>query len=90
LCCDGQRQRQPGAQPDQIGGSLRFRVHPFRSQPQDQQLARLVLGQQVQGQRVRAFGGDQTGQLTAAGDHRHAAGAARQQRADLLGFPRVV
>ena len=56
---DGQRQRQPRAPVDDARGRLRFAGHPVGAEPAGEQVARLGAGQQVQGQRLGAFGGDQ-------------------------------
>ena len=65
--------------------------HPRRAEAAGQQLAAprsAVSRSSVQ--RVGAVGGDQAGQLVAAGDHDQAARRAGQQRADLLGVAGVV
>jgi hypothetical protein len=80
---DGQRQRQPGAQPDELGGRARLGGEPLRAQATGQQFTCVAVGEHVQGERVRTFGGDQPGQRVSAGDQHQAGGAGRQQRADL-------
>ena len=50
---------------------------PVGAEPAGQQLARLAGGEQVEGQRVGALGGDQAGELVAAGDQRPGSRARR-------------
>src|SRR5207302_1900261 len=63
---------------------------PAAAEAAGQQLTGPGLGEQVQVQRVRAFGGDQAGEVVAAGDDGQAPGRAGQQRPYLLGVSRVV
>ena len=87
---NGQGQRQPGARLNQRGGGLLLRGDPLRTDEFGQQLLRIRLGQHVQRQRPAALGGDQAGQLAAAGDERQAMRATGQQRTDLLHVAHVV
>ena len=89
-CGDGQGQRQPGAPGDDVGHRSRLAGHPARPQALGEQVTGVGGGQQIEGQREGAVGGDQPGQPVAAGHHGQAAGRAGQQRADLLDVPRVV
>jgi hypothetical protein len=87
---DGQRERQPGAQGDEFVEGLGLGREPLLAQAPGQQPARLLQRQQVQRQGSGAVDGHQAGELVAAGDHREAAGGTGQQRAHLVGVPRVV
>ena len=85
-----QRQRQVGADPGQLGRRRRLGRHPIRPEDRGQQGVRLVRAEHVEGQAVGAVAGEQAGQPVPAGDQHQAAGAARQQRADLVGVDGVV
>ena len=87
---DRDRQRQPRAPVEDGPGRLRFAGHPVGPDPPREQVARLLLRQRVQAQRLGALCGDQGGELVPAGDDGQAAGRTGQQRADLLGVPGVV
>jgi hypothetical protein len=87
---NGQRQRQPCAQPDELGHCLRLGLDPPGAQPPRQQLAGLLLGEQAEGQQPGAPGCGQPGELAAAGDHHQAASRARQKRPHLRRVARVV
>ena len=87
---DGQRQRQPRAQFDQLIGGGRLGGDAFGAEAAVQQFAGLAAGEQIEGERVGALGGDQAGELAAAGHDDQAAGAGRQQRPDLVGVAGVV
>ena len=87
---DGQGQRQPGA-------ALHYRVQHVglrrgagRADPFGDQVTGVGRMEQVQVERVGPVGGDQAGELIAAGHEHQAAGCAGQQRAQLFGVPRVV
>jgi hypothetical protein len=87
---DRQRQRQPGAEPDQFarGGGLGH--HPFGAEPGRQKFSRFRLGEQVEVEQPGPLGHGETGQLAAAGHDHQAAGRAGQQRPHLGGVPGVV
>jgi len=87
---DDQGQRQPRARGDDLLSRFRFGGHPVRAEPAGQQLPGFAGGEQVQCHRAGRLGGDQAGELAAAGDDDHAAGRAAQQRPDLGGVPGVV
>ena len=87
---DAQRQRQPRAQLDQLIRGAGVVGDPFRAEAAGQQFLRLGVGEHVQGERGRALGGDQAGELAAAGDDDQAARAGRQQRPDLIDVACVV
>ena len=80
---NGQRQRQPCAQPDELGHGFRVRLHSPGAKPPGQQLAGLLLGEQAEGQQPGSLDGGQPRELAAAGDHHQAASRARQQRPHL-------
>nr|WP_232075338.1 hypothetical protein [Phytohabitans suffuscus] len=86
----GQGQREPGAPGDDAGGGGGLGREAVLAQAPGQQLVGVGGGEQVQRHGVRAVGGDETGQLVAAGDDDRAAGRAGQQRADLVGVAGVV
>jgi hypothetical protein len=87
---DPQRQRQMRAGPGQLGRGLGFGLDaPGADDLAEQRLGLLRL-QRAQDQPPGPVGGDQPGQAVAAGDHDQAAGAAGQQRPDLVGGGRVV
>ena len=65
-------------------------VDPVGAEPAGQQLRAPRLAEQVERHRVRALGGDQAGELVAAGHQDQAAGRAGQQRPDLVGVAGVV
>ena len=87
---DGQGQRQPCAQVDQLGGHTWLGCQAFSPETLGQQLVSLSRAEQVQRHRMRAFRGDQAGELVAAGDQDQTGQAAGQQRTDLLGVAGVV
>ena len=87
---NGQRQRQPCAQPDELGHGLRLGLDPPGAKPPGQQLAGLLLGEQAKGKQPGPLDGGQPGELAAAGDQHQAAGRARQQRPHLRRIARVV
>ena len=87
---DGQREGQPGGALDDLVDRPGFGGHPPRPEPVAQQPPGLVAAEQVQRDRVRTLGGDQAGELVAAGDDDRAPGCAGQQRPDLLGVAGVV
>jgi hypothetical protein len=78
------------AEPGQLRDRLGLGVDPLGAQQAAQQELRLAGGQYVQVELGRAVEGDQPAQPVAAGDQDQAAGAGRQQRADLLGVAGVV
>ncbi|MCP9967780.1 hypothetical protein LUX57_23760 [Actinomadura madurae] len=87
---DRQRQRQPGAAIDDVVRRLDLGGDPVGAQPESQQPPGLLRRQQPQGDRMRAIGHDQPGQLIAARDDGQAAGCPGQQRDDLVGVAGVV
>ena len=86
----GQRQRQPGTPVDDVVDRTRLGGHPGAAEALPQQPTRLVHGEQVEVERVRALGRDQAGRQVAAGDHDQAGGRPGQQRPDLGPVDRVV
>src|SRR5207248_9055147 len=86
---DAERQRQPHAALDDLGGGVGFGGHAWFAEPAGQQLAGLVDAEQVDEQRPGALDG-QTGELVAAGDQDQAGRCTGQQRPDLLGVAGVV
>jgi hypothetical protein len=87
---DGEGQRQPGAQVDQLGHSRGLGGDPPPPEAPGQQLPCLRCGHDVQVHGQRALRRHQAGQLAAAGHQHQAARRARQQRADLLGVGGIV
>ena len=87
---DAQRQGQPRAQLDQLVRGAGSSATRCGAEPAGQQFLRLGVGEHIQGERERALGGDQAGELVAAGHDDQAAGAGRQQRADLVDVPGVI
>jgi hypothetical protein len=87
---DPQRQRQMRAGPGQIGRGLGFGLDALGAEDLAEQRPGLLGMQWAQDQPASPVGGDQPGQAVAAGDRDQAAGAAGQQRADLVGAGRVV
>jgi hypothetical protein len=81
---DAQRQRKPGAQPDQPLRRAALGGQPLRPQAQGQQLDRVLFTEQAERHRERPVRGDQLGHLAAAGYQRQARSAGGQQRPHLL------
>jgi hypothetical protein len=71
---DGQGQRKARAAGDDLVDGSWFAAYPASSQPAGQQLAGPGRSEQLELQRVRALGGDQAGQVVAAGHDGQASG----------------
>jgi len=69
----GQSERQPGAAGDDLLDRRLLRGHAFLSYAAHQQIAGLIVGEQLQRQRAGALHRDQSGELVAAGDQDGAA-----------------
>jgi hypothetical protein len=87
---DGQREGQVRAPGDDLVRGVGLHADAVVAEPVGQQQPSLVVGEQAQRERVGAIGGDQAGELVAAGDQDQAAGGAGQQGADLVGVAGVV
>ncbi|WP_064273282.1 hypothetical protein [Streptomyces sp. RTd22] len=87
---DGERQREPSAQLDDVRHGPGLGGRPLLADPPHQRRAGVLDGRQAQEHRHGPVRGDQTGQLAAAGDEGQTAGAAGQQRTDLVMVPGVV
>ena len=72
----GQREGQPGTPVDDLCDHVRLGGDPLGAEPVGQQLHGLLIGEQVEGQRLGAGFGDQSAELVAAGDQDEAAGGA--------------
>jgi hypothetical protein len=87
---DGQAERQPGAQPGEVGHRLGLGLGTCGTEPPGDQLAGLGLRHDVQGEDARPHRGDQAVKPVPAGDHDGAPPAAGQQRPHLVGVAGVV
>ena len=87
---DRQRQRQPRASLDDLAGRRGIGRDLVLSKPPDEEITSLSGGEHFQGQRPGAIGGNQPGQVVAAGDDGHAGGRAGQQWPHLIGIAGVV
>ena len=87
---DVEGQRQPRAQHDELGGGRWLGGDPLRAEAPAQQGEGLGIGEHIHGQHAGAVGGDQPGQLTAAGHQDQAAGRAGEQGPYLRDVARVV
>jgi hypothetical protein len=81
---DPQREWQVGTALGEPGGRFGFRRHAIRSEDVADQRRRLARGQCAQGHGPCPVAGDQAVESAAAGDHDEAAGAAGQQRPNLV------
>jgi len=79
----GQREGKPGAPGDDLVDRVRLGVDAARADPPGQHRPGLVGGEHVEGEQVRALGGDQGGEVGPAGHDGGAAGRAGQERSDL-------
>jgi hypothetical protein len=75
---DAQRQRQPRARLDQPVRGRWVAGDPFLPKVADKQFLRLRAGEHLEGEREGPLGGNQAGELAAAGHYHQAAGARRQ------------
>jgi hypothetical protein len=77
---NAQRQRQPRAQPGQLGDRRGFGAGPDGADAQAEQFQRLGVGEDVKGEQARAMGRGQPGELIPARDQHQAPGCGGQQR----------
>jgi hypothetical protein len=83
------RERQPGAQPDEVRGGARLALDAHRPEAAGEEPDRLAVGERGEREDPGALG-DQPGEFVSAGDDHEAAGAAGDQRPYLLDLVRVV
>ena len=87
---DAQGQREAGAGGDDLVRGPGFGRDAGPAEPAGEHLVRLDVAEHVEGERNRAFGRDQPGQLVAGGHHDQRARRAGQQRPHLGDVARVV